>query len=260
MLPKFTTALRTLRVCIACILFFAGNITDAIGQANFIEAAKVEYEKVVNMHKLMDDGDDWFADFKKRMPALRKLYFDLYLAGNQSFYKPGKETIDDKYMGWGDLTEGNHAYLNLAAGTVVHQKQIYEEKFLVSDSLLHIEWKLMDETRSIAGYECRKALGRFNDSLYVIAFYTDEILINAGPEGFHGLPGLILGVAFPRIHTTWFATKVERISDKELATIKAPTSGKKVNRNELMATVQNIVKRWSRWDKRANELLWQLPW
>jgi GLPGLI family protein len=236
------------------------SMAPTYGQATFIESAKVEYEKVINMHKLMDDGDSWFEDFKRRMPALRKLYFDLYLSGNQSLYKPGREAQDDKYMGWGDLTEANHAYQNHGSGTVVHQKQIYEEKFLVQDSLLNIEWKLLDETRTIAGFECRKALGRFHDSLYVVAFYTDAILINAGPEGFHGLPGLILGVAFPRIHTTWFATKVEHLSDKDVAAIKPPASGKKVNRNELSATVQSIVKRWSRWDKRANEVLWQLPW
>lgn len=42
-----------------------------------------------------------------------------------------------------------------------------------------------------------------------ICFYTDDILVTGGPEGIHGLPGLILGVGIPRLHTTWFATKVE---------------------------------------------------
>jgi GLPGLI family protein len=231
-------------------------------QTQFISSAKVEYEKVINMHKLMasDDEPDWFAEFKRQMPALRKLYFNLYFTEQKSWYKPGREPEEDKYQGWGDLTEANHAFQNLEQGTIVQQKQVYEEKFLVTDSLLVIEWKLLDEIRTIAGFECRKALGRFNDSLYVIAYYTDEIPINAGPEGFHGLPGLILGVAFPRIHTTWFATKVGQLSEKELAAIKAPENGKKVNRAQLTETVQTLVKRWSRWDKRANEVLWQLPW
>jgi GLPGLI family protein len=251
-----------LKIISYCLFPIILHLLPSFGNAQntFIGAGKVEYEKIVNMHKLMDDGEDWFADFKRRMPALRKLYFDLYFSEGQSWYKPGREPVEDKYQGWGDLTEANHAFQSLQQGMIVQQKQIYEEKFLVTDSLLPIEWKLLDEIRTIAGFECRKALGRFNDSLYVVAFYTDEILINGGPEGFHGLPGLILGLAFPRIHTTWFATKVERISEKELATIKAPTNGKKVNREQLEATVQTIVKRWSRWDKRANEVLWQLPW
>lgn len=251
--------LITILLLIGC---FLGHTSTAQAQTQFLSAAKVEYEKVINMHKLMasDDEPDWFAEFKKQMPALRRLYFNLYFTEQKSWYKPGREPEEDKYQGWGDLTEANHAFQNLEQGTIVQQKQVYEEKFLVTDSLLAIQWKLLDEIRTIAGFECRKALGRFNDSLYVIAFYTDEIPIQAGPEGFHGLPGLILGVAFPRIHTTWFATKVAQLTEKELAAIKAPENGKKVNRLELTQTVQDLVKRWSRWDKKANEVLWQLPW
>ncbi len=47
------------------------------------------------------------------------------------------------------------------------------------------------------------------DSIYVVAFYTDEILTTGGPESFTGLPGMILGIAIPHEHVSWFATKVE---------------------------------------------------
>ena len=46
------------------------------------------------------------------------------------------------------------------------------------------------------------------DSIVVIAFYTDEILTSGGPESFNGLPGMIMGLAIPRLHTTWYATKL----------------------------------------------------
>ena len=52
------------------------------------------------------------------------------------------------------------------------------------------------------------------DSVYVIAFYTDQITTTGGPESFNGLPGMILGVAIPRINTTWFATKLELVEVK----------------------------------------------
>jgi GLPGLI family protein len=49
------------------------------------------------------------------------------------------------------------------------------------------------------------------DSIYVVAFYTDQIPVSGGPESFTGLPGMILGVALPYEHITWFATKVSEI-------------------------------------------------
>jgi GLPGLI family protein len=47
----------------------------------------------------------------------------------------------------------------------------------------------------IAGFNCRRANAMIMDSIYVVAFYTDEILTTGGPESFSGLPGMILGVA-----------------------------------------------------------------
>ncbi|RYY18953.1 MAG: GLPGLI family protein, partial [Sphingobacteriaceae bacterium] len=99
------------------------------------------------------------------------------------------------------------------------------------------------ETGNVAGFECRKAVGRFMDTLYVTAFFTDQIMASGGPESFAGLPGLILGVGFPRIHTTWFATKLElkQVSPTDLV---APTKGKKATRQEILKTVKGAIKDW----------------
>jgi GLPGLI family protein len=46
------------------------------------------------------------------------------------------------------------------------------------------------------------------DSIYVVAFYSDQIVVRGGPESFWGLPGMIMGVVLPHEYTTWYATKV----------------------------------------------------
>lgn len=234
---------------------------SGLAQTDFIKYAKVEYEKTINMHKNMGD-DSWVAELKKQLPQYRKIYFDLIFSPTESYYAPGRIPENDPYrnFGWGDLAQENKSYAAFEEGKVIQQKQIYEEKFLVKDNLLNIEWKILDEIRPIAGFDCRKALGRFNDSLYVVAFYTDEILAPGGPEGFHGLPGLILGLAFPRINTTWFATKVALVEPKDFEKQKPLKGGKEVNRQELFATVNTLVSRWKQWDNKADEILWQLPW
>jgi GLPGLI family protein len=34
------------------------------------------------------------------------------------------------------------------------------------------QWRITDETRTIAGFECKKAVTKICDSVYVVAFYT----------------------------------------------------------------------------------------
>lgn len=128
-------------------------------------------------------------------------------------------------------------------GISISQKPVFEETFLIEDSLLKIKWKLTNDTRTIAGYDCRKAIGILNDSIAVFAFYTDELLVTGGPEGIQGLPGMILGMGIPRLHATWFATKVE-VNDINLNKVTPATKGKKVTRTALMKSLEVISKDW----------------
>jgi GLPGLI family protein len=113
----------------------------------------------------------------------------------------------------------------------------------VEDSLRKIEWKLTPDTRVIAGFECRKAVGIIQDSIAVFAFYSDELLIPGGPESIHGLPGMILGMGVPRIHTTWFATKVE-VNGVNLNSVTPATKGKKVDYKNMINSLHDVLKNW----------------
>ncbi|GAP73338.1 GLPGLI family protein [Candidatus Symbiothrix dinenymphae] len=54
-------------------------------------------------------------------------------------------------------------------------------------------WEIQQDTLTIAGYLCQKAISRFRGRDY-IAWFTVDIPINNGPWKFSGLPGLILKV------------------------------------------------------------------
>ena len=81
------------------------------------------------------------------------------------------------------------------------------------------------------------------DSIFVVAFYTDEIMISGGPESFNGLPGMIMGLVINRLHTTWYATKIQvnDINDKDIA---PPKSGKKTNNEKLLEVLKASMKVW----------------
>src|SRR5690606_9100969 len=127
---------------------------------------------------------------------------------------------------------GSTIVSDLLAQQSTSQKSIYEETYLITDSLRQIQWRFTNESREIAGYECRRANALIVDSIYVVAFYTDQIQGSGGPESFTGLTGMILWVALPHENESYFATKVDDrpVSAKELA---APTNGKAVNYREL---------------------------
>jgi len=65
----------------------------------------------------------------------------------------------------------------------MHTKKtaVFESKYLVKDSLPKYQWKITGEVRQIAGFDCKKAITKIADSVVVVAFYTDEILVKGGP-------------------------------------------------------------------------------
>ena len=94
------------------------------------------------------------------------------------------------------------------------------------------------------------------DSVFVVAFFTEQILSTSGPEGFNGLPGMILGVVIPRMHTTWYATKLELTEIKENQLV-APKKGKPINNNELHKQLKELIKDWYA-GRNPNRNIWQI--
>lgn len=225
----------------------------ARSQALFITKGKIEFERKTNTHRLYfsDEENSFMEEFKKLIPQFKTDYFDLVFSGNQSVYKPGKETDAPKTGFFESPAGDNVVYKDLNTRLMASQKQVFESRFLLSDSVKKPVWKLLPETRTIAGYECRKAITTICDSVVVVAFYTDEIIPSNGPESFGNLPGMILGLAVPRLYTTWFATKVEVLSDNEEKKINAPTKGKKGSEKEVLGKIDEGTKNWGKFRDRA---------
>ena len=217
-----------------------------VAQEQFFPAIKVEFEKTTSVRQLMKDlqeGNSWYEQNKDRYPVSLVNYYEFTGDTSKSLYKPGKDVPVDPRMWYRPVGDKNIVYTDYKKGISISQKPVYEETFLVEDSLLKIKWKITGDVRTIAGYDCRKAIGILHDSISIFAFYTDELLINGGPEGIQGLPGMILGVGIPRLHATWFATRVE-VFDVKMNKVAPASKGKKVNRSSLMTALDKIAKEW----------------
>jgi len=218
-------------------------------QTTFLNTVKIEYEKTVYTRQLYKDlyPAQTYERYKNQIPETTISYFDFIGDTTKSVFKPGRETSYDP-RGWRIFANENVVYTDYQTNKTITQKPIYEETFLIEDSLANIKWKLTGDTRIIAGFECTKAVGIIHDSVAVFAFYTDELLIPGGPESIHGLPGMILGMGVPRLHTTWFATKVE-INGVNLSSVKPATKGKKVNYQQMIRSVNDVLKEWGDYGK-----------
>ncbi len=234
----------------AVILFLTAGV-PARSQNIFLSQGKIEFERKINLYAqreaVSDPGDDSWLEFSKKLSNKFKTdYFDLQFTRTKTLYRPGRESADrpDPFFFEPPALE-NIIFADLDLDKSVSEKKVFEQTFLVEDTMRRIKWKITDETRVIAGFNCRRANALIMDSIYVVAFYTDEILTSGGPEFFSGLPGMILGVALPHQHVTWFATKVESIAVPE-AQVGAPAKGKRVTNAVLLETLQKAIKDWGK--------------
>lgn len=185
------------------LLILVGGVllADVAQSQDFITDGKIEFEIKRNNKRWFNDrhpGADLGA-FPEFDVSTRELVF----SGNQLLYLPAHKA------GTKMVTSESSLYTNLDTRHIVAKHSFMLDPYLMEDSIHTIKWKLDNEVRKIAGFECRKAVGRYHDSIYVVAFYCPEIIPQGGPEFFTGLPGMILGLAIPRLYTTWFATRVE---------------------------------------------------
>jgi GLPGLI family protein len=226
--------------CITGLLVFF--VQSSFAQ-QFISKAAVEYEVKTNIKKTMGNSS-WDELLKDAMPQFKTGYYLYTFADNKSVYKfdhwePNNKMPD--FMKRSD--EDNVWYFDFDKGMSTIQKNIDGTNFNMQDSITRINWKITNESREIAGFNCRKAVGKLFDSVYVFAFYTDEITIPGGPCILHGLPGLIMGLTIPRMYMSFIATKV-MVNNVAVADIKPVAAKKYYTTKMLKGIIDERTKEW----------------
>jgi GLPGLI family protein len=241
-------------ILIAALLGFVIQVKAQ--HAHFTTSGTVEFERRVNAYatiqKAMNkDNEAWvqpaFDYYKKNSQQFKVLTAKLVFGDNKTLFTPAEADVPaNLFMGDSPmLNQFNTIFTDLTTKSVIDQKKVFEQTYLVKDSVRKIKWKITDETRDIAGYACRRANGIYLDSIYVVAFYTTKIPVPGGPESFSGLPGMILGVSLPHENVTWFATKV---TDGNVAdnTLVAPKKGKAADEKSLLKILEEASDGWGK--------------
>jgi GLPGLI family protein len=233
---------------------------QAKAQVAFITGGKIEFEKKLNQHQTIKSTNDpdeqqssWQEEYLKQIPKSVTDIFVLEFNEHKSVYKLAAPT-DQKYMWSAKPSEDDVLVQDFEKKEMTVQRDVFETTYLIKDSLRNLSWRITDETREIAGFTCRKAVTKICDSVVVVAFYTDQIVVSSGPEAMGGLPGMILGLAVPRLYTTWFATKVI-LNDYTDQQLTPKQKGTAANWKNLHVTLNKALKEWGKW---GNRFLWSL--
>ncbi len=230
---------------LACSLFFS------LAAHAQVKEGRVVYERTSQLPIRAFNIDPAIA---AQMPKSRVDQFELLFSQNKSLWQflPSTENDGDAqtHQSGGMVirfagVSNDITYHDFESASRTDQREIFERTFLISDSIRKQEWKLSDETKSILNYTARKATTTrvnsssrmsmengemkteiINDTVTVVAWYTTDVPVPAGPEYQGQLPGLILELDVDNGRTVY---KILEFSPKVNASkIKPPKEGKKM--------------------------------
>ncbi len=102
--------------------------------------------------------------------------------------------------------------------------------YIIEDSLKAFDWKILNDIKDVAGHICMKAM--VQDTIKkqkIIAWFAQDIPINAGPERLYGLPGLIMELDINDGAVIVEATKIEPLKIASEMDLPKKLKGKKLN-------------------------------
>jgi len=240
-------------------LVFLFSISLASAQyAYFPQSGTINYESKFHLQNYMKNHylsknnlDVWdklsVENAVKNGPQEMIVKYTLKFNGDETLFETVKQELPDNYrLGnrYFPTFRESKTYINYKTGDYQRLLPFGDDELLMKDTIPTVKWKYTDEYRSIAGYDCRRANGVIQDSIYVVAFFTNQIAIPAGPELIQGLPGTILGVSIPYLNINMFATSVVLNNDVISATL---TKKKKVvpeNKEIVIKKLRSSVYDW----------------
>lgn len=227
------------------LLFLILILTSAFAFAQKNEGI-VLYEVKMNMHKRLPADRQ---DMKAMIPEFRTTKMQLIFNQNESLFKNVEEDDEEEVSANGGamrmrfMMPQNEIYFNFAENKKVEMREFMTKKFLLEGEIKPNAWKISDEeTKEIKGYTCKKATFTNEErKMNIVAWFTEQIPVSAGPDNYNSLMGLVLQVD---INDGEIVTTASNIEFKKLGKgeIKIPTEGKKITQEEFRKMVEEQMK------------------
>lgn len=164
--------------------------------------------------------------------------YDLYFNNEKSVYKAGIEENNAGYS-W-----NKEEYILIRDYKHKESQDIIEtlgKKYIIEEVPVY-KWKILNEIKEIEGYLCMKA--ETKDTVKdqtIYAWFTDIIPVQGGPEGFYGLPGMILEIDINGGDVIIAATKIVINSSEVDLPIPKKIKGKKISRADFNTLIKTYI-------------------
>ena len=238
-----------------------------------MKEGKISYERKINMHRNLPD-----PQMKSMIPEFRTDKFELIFNESVSLFRSVvDDEAPDPFANAGGGGGGGmrfnfrmpttSTYTDMAKQMQYEERAFFEKEFLIVDSLKQYKWKLSEETKTIAKQLCKKATtmitapqvrmrvsiggaGNNTDTAAntprapketeLVVWYAESIPVSFGPEGYSGLPGVIMEIDQDNGANVMTAVEVSaKYPKKELV---APSKGEKMNRAQFQENMQKLMQ------------------
>ena len=169
--------------------------------------------------------DSMFRSFKnpEDMPNFIKNHLELMRNSNL------RESGTMRYNAFGPVK----LVKDYKAKKIIVNDRISSYSFAYEENLIPQNWEIQDDTITIAGYVCQKAVCYYRGRSYE-AWFASEIPISEGPWKFHGLPGLILYLYDTQHHYEFELVELKNIDSIIDVSLIISNKWKKIDRKELL--------------------------
>lgn len=178
-----------LAIALALTVSAQAQTNDSIDTAQFVAV----YEYLINTTN--PEGDE--VTDSVQMAVLIGNHTTKYIEFNRAMMHDFGEWRDRDYQ-MGDWNASIYnlpvIYMNHPEGKMSSFDKIVPYRYLIIDNIPSIDWILSEDTLTIGGYLCRKAIGKYAGRTWT-AWYAEDLPSSAGPWKLRGLPGLILKAA-----------------------------------------------------------------
>ena len=244
-------------------LLFAALFVTSFANAQMKEG-RIVFERIFQLPTRAINVDPAVAS---QIPKSRTDQFELLFGNNQSLwqYLPNINSEEQNTFSGNGIVlrfagpSNEISYYNFDKAIRIDQREIADKNYVVTDSVQKLDWKLSDETKIVLNHTVHKATAQrissrtrmtmengemkreeFPDTAKVVAWYTTDIPVPAGPEFQGQLPGLILELDVDNGQSVYKALEIS--SKVNTSKIKEPKDGKKMTAAEFTKERQKVME------------------
>jgi len=227
--------------------FFCIAVLIAAGaMAQEKTSGKIVFEEILKLNITLEDTSSQMA---RMLPRERKTERVLWFTPDESLYSlydgnSGEEVATQEMEGANVMVRmiqpDDRIYTDHEKGILVEQRDFMSRLFIIENEIRQNPWKLTGNQTRILDYTCQEAK-MMRDSTEILAWFTPEIPLPAGPGTFTGLPGMVLAVDINHGTRTITAKSVDFLvpGDDDIA---KPKKGKKVSQEEFNLIVEEKTR------------------